>query len=185
MCDVWMTAPIWRPGFPTWGSHELSGWQSAVLRKDGYLPSVTDFWRLAAVSRTRRKAPALKLTLDSSEPLEHAMRVLGALYGVTLVPSPDEEDASKPARENGSKPASSKSTARRKSSAARQGRPVAPATDAGADAVQSKQETAPRSAGSPSNAEVRSWARQNGLTVSDRGRVPASVLTAYRNAQDV
>jgi hypothetical protein len=152
------------------------------LREDGYLPSVADFWRLDAVSRTRRKAPALKLTLDSSEPLEHAMRVLGALYGVTLVPSPDEEDASKPARENGSKPASSKTTAKRKSSAPRQARPVAPATDA--DAAQSKQETAPRSAGSPSNAEVRSWARQNGFTVSDRGRVPASVLTAYRNAQD-
>jgi hypothetical protein len=123
----------------------------------------------------------LKLTLDSSEPLEHAMRVLGALYGVTLVLSTDEEDASKPARENGTKPASSKSTARRKPSAAKEGRPVAPAADA--DAVQSKQETAPRSAGSPSNAEVRSWARQNGFTVSDRGRVPASVVTAYRNAQ--
>jgi hypothetical protein len=109
------------------------------------------------------------------------------LYGVTLVLSTDEQDASKPARENGSKPASSKNTARRKPSAARQVRPVAPATDAAtdvdADAAQSKQETAPRSAGSPSNAEVRSWARQNGLTVSDRGRVPASVLTAYRNAQ--
>jgi hypothetical protein len=124
----------------------------------------------------------LKLTLDSSEPLEDAMRVLGALYGVTMVLSTDEEDASKTARENGRKPASSKTTARRKPSAARQARPVAPATDA--HAAQSTQATAPRSAGSPSNAEVRSWARQNGLTVSDRGRVPASVLTAYRNAQD-
>jgi len=127
----------------------------------------------------------LKLTLDSSEPLEDAMRVLGALYGVTMVLSTDEEDASKTARENGSRPASSKTTARRKPSAARQARPVAPATDADADAdtAQSKRATAPLSAGSPSNAEVRSWARQNGVTVSDRGRVPASVLTAYRNAQ--
>jgi hypothetical protein len=40
----------------------------------------------------------LKLTLDSSEPLEDAMRVLGAFYGVTLVVSNDEPDASKPAK---------------------------------------------------------------------------------------
>jgi hypothetical protein len=178
-----MTAPIRRTGLPTWGSLVSSDAGRALFCADGYLPSVTDLWRLTAVSRTRRKATALKLTLDSSEPLEHAMRVLGALYGVTMILSTDEEDASKPTRENGTKPASSKSTARRKPSAARQGRPVAPATDAATDAAESTQETAPRSAGSPSNAEVRSWARQNGLTVSDRGRVPASVVTAYRNAQ--
>jgi hypothetical protein len=40
------------------------------------------------------------------------------------------------------------------------------------------------STGSPSNSELRSWARENGVAVSDRGRVPASVLTAYRNAHN-
>jgi hypothetical protein len=131
----------------------------------------------------------LKLTLDSSEPLEDAMRVVGALYGVTLVLSGDEQEARKPTRKNASKPArkaskpaSSKRTVSRAPSATRKPRPVARSTDA--DAAQSEQETAPRSAGSPSNAEIRSWARQNGLTVSDRGRLPASVVTAYRSAQN-
>jgi hypothetical protein len=124
----------------------------------------------------------LKLTLDSSEPLEDAIRVVGALYGVRLVVSSDEQDASGPARKNAGEPASAKKTATRKPSAARRTRPVAPA--AGADTAPSKQERSARSAGSSSNAEVRAWARQNGLQVRDRGRVPASVVTAYRNAQN-
>lgn len=32
------------------------------------------------------------------------------------------------------------------------------------------------------NGELRSWARQNGLSVSGRGRVPATVVSAYRAA---
>ena len=88
---------------------------------------------------------AVKLTVDSSEPLENAMRVLGALYGVTLVVSSEVPEASVPAQHSAVK--------RRK-----------------------------RSAASPSNAEVRAWARRTGLSVSDRGRVPASVLQEYRNA---
>ena len=33
-----------------------------------------------------------------------------------------------------------------------------------------------------SNAELRSWARANGQTLNDRGRVPAAVIAAYRQA---
>jgi hypothetical protein len=29
------------------------------------------------------------------------------------------------------------------------------------------------------SAEIRSWAKNNGLTVSDRGRIPADVITRY------
>jgi hypothetical protein len=131
----------------------------------------------------------LKLTLDSSEPLEDAMRVLGALYGVTLVVSPDDQDgtrsarktATKPGKKSASKPAGSKGTVNRAPSAARQARPVVPSTKTAA--ARSKQKTARRSVNASSNAEVRSWARQNGFTVSDRGRLPASVVTAYRNTQ--
>jgi hypothetical protein len=101
------------------------------------------------------------------------MRGLGALYGVTLTVSGDEQDASKPAK---------KRTTRRRPSTATKTRTGAPTADA--NAGKSKQETAPRSAGSPSNADVRSWARQTGLTVSGRGRVPASVMTAYRSAHN-
>lgn len=39
-----------------------------------------------------------------------------------------------------------------------------------------------RSSGSPSAADIRSWARSNGYTLSDRGRVPAEVRDAYNAA---
>jgi hypothetical protein len=129
----------------------------------------------------------LKLTLDSTEPLEDAMRVLGALYGVTLVVSPDEQDgtrsttASKPARKSASKATGSQRTVNSAPSAKKKAPAVASAAKAAKP--RSKQKTAQRSVGASNNAEVRSWARQNGFTVSDRGRLPASVVTAYRNAQ--
>ncbi|RHW28462.1 hypothetical protein D0Z08_04825 [Nocardioides immobilis] len=117
------------------------------------------------------------------------MRVLGALYGVTLVVSPDEQDrtrsarktASKPARKSANKVAASKKTVNGAPSAKKKTPVVASSTKAAKP--RSKQKTAQRSVSASRNAEVRSWARQNGFTVSDRGRLPASVVTAYRNAQ--
>jgi hypothetical protein len=141
--------------------------------------SVTSSGGMAAASRTCRKATALKLTLDSSEPLEDAVRVLGALYGVTLVVSSHQHDPSEPDTNGARKPSNGPKAARRKPAAARKARPAA---STNARSASSKRGSSPRSAGSPSNAEVRSWARQHGFTVSDRGRLPASVLAAYRNA---
>jgi hypothetical protein len=34
-----------------------------------------------------------------------------------------------------------------------------------------------------SNAEVRSWAREHGYMVAERGRLPAEVVQAYRAAR--
>jgi hypothetical protein len=39
-----------------------------------------------------------------------------------------------------------------------------------------------RRSGQQDFSDVREWARKNGYTVSDRGRVPASVLDAYEAA---
>ena len=156
--------------------------EQRYLRAAHSLPSVTDPGQRGRRFACR-KATALKLTIDSSEPLEDAIRVLGALYGVTLLLSSDDQDASKPATEHPSGPAKRLRTARRKSSVTRKARPVASAADA--DAPQPEQQAAQRSARSPSNAEVRAWARESGLTVSERGRVAASVLTAYRDAHNL
>lgn len=117
------------------------------------------------------------------------MRVVGALYGVTLVVSSGEGDATKsdsngadkPTTQQARKATKPKRTANRKPSAAKATQPVAAAVDADA---QPDLTTAPWPVGSPSNVEVRAWARDNGFTVSDRGRVPASIVTAFRNAQD-
>ncbi|MER6217578.1 Lsr2 family protein [Streptomyces sp. NPDC048387] len=39
------------------------------------------------------------------------------------------------------------------------------------------------SAGSPDTAEIRAWAKAQGLSVNDRGRVPAEIKEAYENAK--
>jgi hypothetical protein len=115
---------------------------------------------------------ALKVTVDSSESLEDVLRVVGALYDVTLVLAQNTPEADRPTQEPSAAPKqrSARTKPRNRGGAAENGA--------------SKSRTARRteSAGAPSNAEVRSWARQTGLNVSDRGRVPASVMAAYRNA---
>ncbi|MBF5081823.1 Lsr2 family protein [Quadrisphaera sp. INWT6] len=46
-----------------------------------------------------------------------------------------------------------------------------------------RRQPAPRgSAGGVDQAAVRAWARRNGHTVNERGRVPAAVVGAYRAA---
>lgn len=108
----------------------------------------------------------MRITIDSSEPLEDAIRVIGAMYNVTLTTGSGEATAEAPAqpaaestsRRNGQRRASrTRSTNRRR----RARTPLAKV----------------------SNAELRSWARENGHTVSDRGRIPASVSAAYLEAQ--
>ena len=47
----------------------------------------------------------------------------------------------------------------------------------------SRRQSGARAGGSNDTAAVREWARQNGHQVSDRGRVPARVLEAYRAAK--
>jgi Lsr2 len=136
---------------------------------------------------TRRKATALKLTLDSSEPLEDAMRVVGALYGVTLnVSAAEAGEAPSEARitsaQRTSEPAGTKAAIDGSPSAIKGARTRAPGRK-----TRARKATASATAqsSSPNNAEVRSWARQSGLTINDRGRIPASVLTAYRDSQSV
>ena len=112
----------------------------------------------------------MRLTLDSSEPLQDAIRVLGALYGVTLVVANHGSVPNEPTQQPTSRP-------KRSATQPRNGAGVAHAV-----AKRSRRGTAASSAAAASNAEVRAWARQAGVTVSDRGRVPESVMSAYRSA---
>jgi hypothetical protein len=121
----------------------------------------------------------MKLTLDSTESLEDAMRVVGALYGVTLVVATDEAAGRPSAKESANALGRRRRTARKRQSAERAASAGAAAS---AEEIQPAQEAPSRASGSGSNSEIRSWARENGLTVSDRGRVPATVIAAYRSA---
>ena len=123
--------------------------------------------------RGHRKGTFVQITIDSKEPLADALRVVGALYGVTLVVADNETSDKEPTRQPTATPR--KRTAARKNAAKR-------ARAAGARSRRSPKSRAVEAAEAPSNAEVRSWARANGFAVSDRGRVPTSVMTAFRNA---
>jgi hypothetical protein len=115
----------------------------------------------------------VKLRVDSSEPLEDAMRVLGALYGVTLVVAGEAENGLTSAKQG-----ASRRTKRAAAEAGSGGRGSAKGPRA------ARERSAARSEGPVSNAEVRAWARLTGVTVRDRGRVPASVVNAYREAHN-
>jgi hypothetical protein len=39
-----------------------------------------------------------------------------------------------------------------------------------------------RTTGAPNTADIREWARKKGLDVSERGRIPATIIDAYNAA---
>jgi hypothetical protein len=112
----------------------------------------------------------VKVTIDSSEPLDDALRVLGALYDVTLVVSPSVADSL--GEDQGDIPATPLRARARPSRrpAASEGALRTPKGRGG----RARQNVAP-----VGTAELRTWARDNGYAVSDRGRVAASVVQAY------
>jgi hypothetical protein len=124
------------------------------------------------------KATAVKITLDSTEPLEDALRVLGAMYDVNLVVS-REQDATKPVENVATKASTTHGRTRKRLSGST--KPRSAAVNPAAGSGRSKSRSASGGGGRPSNAEVRAWARENGLAVSDHGRLAGSVLAAYRS----
>ena len=117
----------------------------------------------------------LKLTIDSDEALEDTLRVVGALYNVNLEVSSNPGTNTRAGQSTGNG-TSTQARPRRASRGSARRRPGKRTRGAQARA-------ATGAAGQVSTAEVRSWAREHGYTVADRGRVPAALLTAYRNAQ--
>jgi hypothetical protein len=122
----------------------------------------------------------LKLTIDSTEALEDTLRVVGALYDVTLQVAPNEATGSVSGKSTGhATSASARSTRGKRASAKR--RPGNRTNGKPAGGGQPR--TRSKSDGRASTAAVRTWARENGYTVADRGRVPTEVVAAYRRRQ--
>ncbi len=108
----------------------------------------------------------MQLTIDSAEPLEDVLKVIGSLYDVRLAVVPAAAvDAPAP-------PLATKAVAatHKRSGAAR---------SSSVDAAGRR-----RSGGSAQvdPAAVRHWARENGHPVRDRGRVADAVVAAYRES---
>jgi hypothetical protein len=110
----------------------------------------------------------MRISIDFTEPLEDAIRVVGAAYNVTLtVATTHEGSTTAPAMtaesRGRSRPAAGNG-ARTRASGRGRGR-------------------AGQRVAKVSNEVLRSWARENGHMVSDRGRIPKSVVAAYSDAQ--
>jgi hypothetical protein len=109
------------------------------------------------------KESLVQIIIDSSEPLNKVLDVVGALYGVEL-----RFDAP---------PAATSPVAQRRAASPRTGR------RGGSTRPQKRSRTAKASThtrpSTPDPAAVRTWARENGQSVKDRGRVPAAVVEAY------
>jgi hypothetical protein len=110
----------------------------------------------------------MQLTIDSTEPLDHVLRVVESLYGVQLsaTAKPAAGKAAEPAG-----PGSAKSRTRRSGAARNPDKPTAPS-----------QRSASRNAARTDPATIRNWARANGHAIRDRGRVPATILAAYKSS---
>ena len=114
----------------------------------------------------------MKVTIDSTERLDDTLRVVGALYNVTLEVSSDRPARTRSSRRSG-KPTSQ--------AASRTGRGAR--TSEKRDKPQKgKPRVTGNGNGGVDTALVRTWARANGHEIADRGRVPAAVLTAYKQA---
>jgi hypothetical protein len=109
----------------------------------------------------------LRISFDSTEPLEDVIRVVGAAYHVTLTVLTTNEvgttspDAITPKGAGGNRAATAKDARAKSDGRGRSTQQVARV----------------------SNEVLRSWARENGHTVSDRGRIPKAVVAAHRDAQ--
>lgn len=114
----------------------------------------------------------MKITIDSTEPLEDALRVLGALYAVTLI---QIEPATSPASA-----AAGSRTRRSGASATGRSATQAPPRPAASPTTSRRRS---RTAAAPRTSDVRAWALANGHHVSDRGPIPASVGAEYAKAQ--
>ena len=102
----------------------------------------------------------MQITIDSREPLDDVLRVIGSLYDVTLTRTgtPNDDGRSSAGPRSGRGRSTGKPT--RANKAARQGSGERPA-DAGV---------------------VRQWATSQGMSVSARGALPKNVRDAYAAA---
>jgi hypothetical protein len=116
----------------------------------------------------------MQLKVDSTEPLENVLSVVGAMYGVELSVVSPAAPGLAPA------PAAVVGTVSRNNTRKRPARTAKKASRKKASAAPEGGRRGRRRA--VDSADVRAWARANGHAVKDRGRVPAAVLSAYRES---
>jgi len=111
----------------------------------------------------------VQLTIDSTERLESVLAVLSSVYQVDLTAG------ARPEASNVSIPPS---TVKAKKSARAPGRAAESSTGSAGGSRRGRSNS--QEAADPS--AVRAWAREHDVPVSVRGRIPASLRSAYRDA---
>jgi len=114
----------------------------------------------------------MKVTIDSSEPLADALRVIGALYDVSL----SQVDEGRSVGNSGTERTSTRPKATGSGSRRRTDR------KSPKPAAASKTTAAKRQTRLASSSEIRKWALAKGQTVSSRGTLPGAVKDAYAAA---
>ena len=112
----------------------------------------------------------MKVTIDSTEPLADAIRVIGALYDVNLreVSATADTPAAGAAQAQSPRAATAASSRRSRAKTAKASTPSGTGRR--------------RRAPAAGSSDVRAWAVANGHAVSNRGTLPAAVKAAYAEA---
>lgn len=105
----------------------------------------------------------MQLTIDASEPLDRVLAAVGALYGVSLTVTSEGDGTEPPAAAAAPANGGSGRRGRRPRRTDRSGQPARRGTR-------------------PATAQVREWAREQGMAISPRGRLSESLITAYQQA---
>ena len=113
----------------------------------------------------------MKVTIDSSEALADTLRVIGAVYNVTLAQVHETTGAPKPDG-SVSAPSPSPKSDRKQTRQSRTQKPTRP------PATRTRQRPAPKATAAAA-ADIRAWANANGHPVNDRGPLSATVRAAY------
>ncbi len=130
----------------------------------------------------------MRLTVDSKDPLQDVLAVVGAMYGVPLqVAAADAGDApagtaAPEGAGEGTGDDAGEGTADERAAARPSRARRAPRRAAAAEARPSRASARARGGDAVDSRAVRAWARENGHDVSARGRLSASLVEAYRAA---
>ena len=111
----------------------------------------------------------MKVTIDATDSLSDTIRVINALFDVTLAQVDGDNGRTATARRS-APPRKPEASASKRSTAKVSTRPV-----------RSNRSTSPTTPASAS--QIRAWARANGHVVRDRGTIPAAIRAAFEAAQ--
>ena len=119
----------------------------------------------------------MRLTIDSEDNIDQVLQAVSALFGVQVTTGGDTSGA-----DSGSGQSSAASAPSRRGAKTAKAAKTAKSAPANRGGGRGRTGGARVSRSRPDSGAVREWAKQNGFDVSDRGRIPSRVISAYQEA---